>query len=386
MHILIAPNAFKNSLEAASVSASISKGLRRSSLSCRLTCFPLGDGGDGTGSLLIRHFNGTLVPSRVSDPLGRIIDSSFGLIDQGRTAVIELAAASGLAWLKPGEYDPLHATTRGTGEMIRQALDLGVRKIILAIGGSATVDGGAGILEVLGIRFFDAEGKPCKDIPEALTRLAGIDDRGLDPRLAKIKMDILCDVENTLLGVEGAVPVFGPQKGANEIELLHLENGLENLRSAALDSTGKDMAGLKYGGAAGGVSSGLAVFLGARLYSGIEYFLDCTGFDQVLKEADLLITAEGSMDAQTLGGKGPLGAAKRARTLGIPVIALAGKVPAEINSSLNSFFDAILPISPGPTDLEFALRNTASNLERTARTLGDLMDISGHLTHKDRNF
>jgi glycerate 2-kinase len=374
MHILIAPNAFKNSLDAEAAAIAISNGFLESRLSCSTTCFPLGDGGDGTVALLLKHLNGKTIPSRVHDPLGREINSFFGLIDGGKTALIELAAASGLKLLKVNEYGPLHTTTRGTGEMIKQALDLDIRKIILAIGGSATVDAGCGILNELGVEFF-CEGKPCSTLPKDLINLTRIDLSGLDPRILNIELIILCDVENTLLGNLGAAPVFGPQKGARGQDVALLEAGLHRLCSVAKSLTGEDMATVNYGGAAGGVAAGLSVFLNAKPVIGIDYFLEHTGFDHQLQKAKLLITAEGSLDSQTIAGKGPLGAAKRAKLKGIPVIGLAGKVPLEIDDRLISFFDVLLPISHEPMTLAAALENTASNLTRTARAIGDLLSI-----------
>ncbi len=377
MHILIAPNAFKNGLDAETAAKAIDKGLRESRLSCSTTTFPLGDGGDGTADLLIKYANGRIQPAMVTDPIGRKINTSFGLIDQDKTAIIELSHASGLRWLSVSEYDPLRATTRGTGEMITQALDLGVKKIILAIGGSATVDGGCGILEALGIQFLTKGGEPCKQLPQQLNTLDRIDLSGLDPRTGNIELTILCDVENYLLGELGAAAVFGPQKGASVETVAILETGLSNLSTVASRLTGKDMAHIEYGGAAGGVAAGLNVLINAKLVSGIEYFLDHTDFDRALDQTNLLITAEGSIDGQTMRGKGPWGAARRAKAKGIPVIALAGKVPLEIDGRLESFFDVILPIGHEPMELETALNATSLNLVRTAHGIGNLLGISG---------
>ena len=208
MHILIAPNAFKNSLDAAKVAESINSGLHKSKLSCTTTCFPVADGGDGTAGLLIDHLGGQLIQAIVNDPLKRKISSSFGWIEKDKTAVIELAAASGLRLLKTDEYDPLITTTQGTGELIIEALNKNVTKIILCIGGSATVDGGVGILNALGIKFFDADGNELDDLPASLSSLAEIDIKGLDKRIANTEIVILCDVENSLLGPNGAAATW----------------------------------------------------------------------------------------------------------------------------------------------------------------------------------
>src|SRR5436190_1587055 len=304
MHILIAPNSFKNSLPAGKAAEAIDKGLRESNLTCTTAVFPIGDGGDGTGRLLIQHLQGKIIDKEVHDPAGKMIKSSFGFIGNTQTAIIELADASGLRLLQKNEYDPLHATTFGTGELISEALDMKAKRIILCIGGSATIDAGAGILQALGIKFLTGDGNELKQLPASLKDLADIDDSSFDKRLQNTELIILCDVENYLLGKEGAAPVFGPQKGATKEIVQQLEAGLTQFCNIALQKTGKDMSLIKHGGAAGGVSAGLNAFLNARLVNGIEFFLDITGFDKALEETDIVITGEGSIDEQTLHGKG----------------------------------------------------------------------------------
>ena len=242
MHILIAPNAFKNSLDASAVAEAIGEGLQESKLNCSFEYFPIGDGGDGTAALIVQKHNGTIINAEVHDALGRNINASFGLIDNGNTAVIELADASGIRLLQPQELDPLHATTYGTGELIKHALDKGVNKIIMGIGGSATVDGGTGILQALGIRFLNNENEILKGLPESLVHLAAIDLSGLDKRILNCELIILCDVENKLLGETGAAKIFGPQKGASAEDVQKLEDALTKFRDIALHETGKDMA------------------------------------------------------------------------------------------------------------------------------------------------
>ncbi len=373
MHILIAPNAFKNSLDAMSVAEAIAKGLHQSELSCTTGCFPVGDGGDGTGELLIKKFNGNFITQQVHDPSGRMIRAAMGLIDDGKTAVIEMAAASGIRLLQQDELDPLHASSYGTGELIKKALDKNVQKIILCIGGSATVDGGCGILQALGIRFLDAANSMLMSLPESLTDLSSIDVSGLDQRIAGCEIIILCDVANPLLGENGAAKIFGPQKGASKSQVIQLENSLIQFAKTALQITGIDMAGIKHGGAAGGVAAGLHTFLNARMVNGIDYFLDITRFDQALQKASIVITGEGSIDLQTLEGKGPFGVAMRAKKKNIPVIALAGKVPAESHEELNKCFDLLLSINHEAGDLQTVLAATQENLIRSGKQLGDLL-------------
>ena len=373
MHILIAPNAFKNSLDAAKVAEAINSGLHKSKLSCTTTCFPVADGGDGTAELLIDHLGGQLISAIVKDPLKRKITSSFGWIEKDKTAIIELAAASGLRLLKADEYDPLITTTQGTGELIIEALNKNANKIILCIGGSATVDGGTGILHALGIKFFDAEGNELNGLPASLPSLAEIVITGLDKRIANTEIIILSDVENPLLGSYGAAVVFGPQKGASAKDVQLLEAGLTKLRDVALNKTGKDMAVIKHGGAAGGVAASLNVFLNARLVNGIDYFLEATGFEKELEKADIVITGEGSIDQQTLQGKGPLGVAKRAKEFSIPVIAFAGRVTIATDQSSQQYFDRLISINENTDDLGAAIKNTYINLEKAAKQLGDIL-------------
>lgn len=371
MHILVCPNAFKNSLDAGAAARAIEKGLQQSNLSCTTQSFPIGDGGDGTGSLLTQSCGGIFIKARVSDPLGRKISTSFGLIDDGQTAVIEMAAASGLGLLKQDELDPLHALSYGTGELMSKALDAGVKKILLCVGGSATVDGGCGILQALGIRFFDQKGNAITGMPESLVELASIDLSGMDPRASQCECIILCDVANTLLGNKGAATVFGPQKGASAEQVQQLEAALTQLTKIVLATTGTDMSQVPHGGAAGGVAAGLCALLKAQTVNGIDHFLDTTRFDAALQRADLIITGEGSIDLQTLEGKGPYGVAVRAKQKNIPVVALAGKVPLQNHPELNRYFDVLLAIGNGMDDLPKALLSTHDDLVRTARRVAD---------------
>lgn len=373
MHILIAPNAYKNSLPADAVAEAISKGLQQSKLSVKTTNFPVGDGGDGTAKLLLQHLGGNMIMRTVHDPLGRKINASFGLTDDLETAIIELADASGLKLLKQAEYDPLHATTFGTGELIMHALDKKVKKIILCIGGSATVDGGAGVMAALGMKFYDEKQKEIDQFPALLTNLSYMDGSGLDKRLSGTELIVLCDVENSLLGEHGAANVFGPQKGASKKEVDQLKACLAMLNKVVMNETGKDMASIKYGGAAGGVAASMQTLLGAGLFKGIDYFLDITGFNEVLQTADLVITGEGSIDAQTLQGKAPFGVAARAKQFGKQVLGIAGKVPLKDDHKLREYFDVLIPVNNEVTDISEAIKNTYVNLERTGFMLGNLL-------------
>ncbi len=379
MHILIAPNAYKNAASASSVAKAISDGLKSSRLDCTCESFPIGDGGDGTGELLIERFQGSTLYARARGPLGESIEAPFGLVHTnqiaGLTAIIEMAAASGIHLLEPDELDPLRASTVGTGDLILAALDNDVHRIILAIGGSATVDGGIGILYALGARFLDDQGQSLPPEPRRLKDLERIDLSGLDKRLPQVKIVVLCDVGNILLGPSGAAAVFGPQKGANQDTVVQLEANLTHWRDITLSATGKDMASIRHGGAAGGVAACLYAFFDAELVNGADYFLELTGFDARLADADILITAEGSIDSQTLQGKGPAAVAEKARARNIPVIGLAGSIPLTPDPSFRQYFDVLLPIGNAPLPLPEAMRGTAANLTRTAAAVGDLLEL-----------
>lgn len=376
MHILIAPNAFKHSLDAGSAAAAIAEGLEQSRLQCTTECFPVGDGGDGTASLIIEKLKGEIITGEVHDAYGKNIIASYGLIDNKKTAVIEMANASGLRILKDQELDPLKANTYGTGEQIKQALDLGVKKIIIGLGGSATVDGGVGILASLGVRFLDKNKKLLEFLPANLIELEYVDISCLDKRISQTEIIVLCDVENFLLGEEGAAAVFGPQKGATPKVVHRLEQTLQKFSVIAKQATGKEMDKIKHGGTAGGAAAALYAFLDARLVNGIDYFLTLTGFDNALKNAGLVITGEGSIDDQTLQGKGPFGVAKKAKEKNLPVIGIAGKVPLQTTNELEKYFDALWAIASEPSNMNEALKNTEANLIRTSKAIGNLLHIA----------
>lgn len=375
MRILIAPNAFKGSLDSQEVAEAIAHGFMESRLSCICECFPIGDGGDGTANLLIKAAKGQWIETPVRDALGRKILTHFGLIDSGKTAVIEMANASGIRHLAREDLKPLSATSFGTGEQIKVALDKGVQKIILGMGGSATVDAGVGILKALGARFLDTEGDDLLILPEDLHDLASIDLSGLDPRIHTCEIIILCDVDNPLLGDEGAAKVFGPQKGASEDDIEKLNKALLQFNKVIAEKTRTDLSELKYGGTAGGAAAGLHALLNANLIDGIDFFLNFCNFNTALEQADLLITGEGQIDEQSLKGKGPIGVARRAKERRLPVIALTGSAPLQIDSALYDYFEAIIPISNSPMELNKALEFTKQNLERTARMLGNILAL-----------
>lgn len=376
MHILIAPNAFKNSLTAKDVSLAVKKGLENSNLSCTTECFPVGDGGDGTAELITDKLNGRRVQTEVRDPLGRRIPASFGLIEEGATAVIEMADASGIRLLKADELDPFKASSMGTGELMLAGMDKGVTRIIVGLGGSATVDGGAGMLSALGVKFFDSAGQALKPVPGDLSRLAKIDISEMDARIFQCRITVLCDVDNYLLGTNGSAAVFAAQKGAKEADIPKLEKTLATISALGSRETGRQMDKVKHGGAAGGLAAALYAFCNADLVAGGEHFLRITGFEKSLQECDLVITGEGSLDVQTLQGKAPFAVAVMAQKLGIPVVGIAGRVPLESHTELDKHFDVLQSIGHEPSGLSTAIENTGANLIRTGTLIGNLISLA----------
>ena len=369
-HYLMAPNAFKHALSAMQAAEAVARGILKADPSAAYRLFPVGDGGDGTGELILQHRGGSLCETQAHDPIGRIRTASYGLMDGGGTAVIELASASGLNLLKDAERDPMVATTFGTGTLIRDALDKGVEQVIVCVGGSATVDGGIGLLRSLGIRFLDADGREILR-PSELHLIDSADSTYMHKRILEACFTVLCDVRNPLLGPNGSAAVFGPQKGASPQAVDRLEQGLHRFAEVVSRATGVDVADMIHGGAAGGAAAGMHAFLGARLVSGIESFLDLTGFEEALQHADVVVTGEGSLDAQTLEGKGPFGVAQRAKRAGRKVVCLAGGIdPSFVDETHH--FDEIIDINERRRPLEEMIRATELNLERAGERIASL--------------
>lgn len=371
VHILIAPNAFKNSLPADQVATALAEGLQQAGTGIAVHCCPLGDGGDGTAKMLAQHLKARKHVYKTMDPLGRPIKAPVYYTND-HTAIIELSDASGLKLLEPAEYDPIRANTSGTGILIKKALDRKVRRILLAVGGSATVDGGTGILNTLGIKFMTKENAEIKQLPLGLTDLHRIDLSKMDARLQQTELIILCDVKNTLLGPNGAASIFGPQKGATPVNIVQLEKILTRLNKIIFRSSGIKISSLPHSGAGGGVAASLVALCNAKSVTGIDFFLDAIQFDAQLKNADIVITGEGSLDAQTLEGKAPLGVAKRAKQAGIKVIGVGGTIDSE-NKKLLRYFDQLININPPNTSLVKAIKNTRINLVKTGRSIGSLI-------------
>jgi glycerate 2-kinase len=368
MKIVIAPNAFKNALSAEEVTNAIRSGLATSGLDAEFVKFPIGDGGDGSGSLLAKHLHANWVDVEVNNPLGKVIRSGFSYAENDKIAIIEMADASGLRLLNRRELNPLHASSFGTGQLIEAALFKDVKKMILCVGGSATIDGGAGALQALGVKWIDKKGNEVRDIPFGLIEVVSLDTEELNKKIHNAEIALLCDVGNPLIGERGAAKIFGPQKGASKEQVDQLEVGLHQLADVVSDNRKMSIHHIKHGGAAGGIAAVFCGLLGATLYNGIDYFLDITGFETVLRDADLVITGEGIIDQQTLEGKGPYGVAVRAKNNKVRVIALAGQISS--HEKLRPFFDELICINPEISADESAIPMTRDRLIECSRALG----------------
>lgn len=365
MRLVIAPNAYKECLSAPEVAKAMASGARKASPDLEILEVPLADGGDGTTEALVSARQGRFIDITVRDPLMRPVPARYGLIDEDRTAVIEMAAASGLWHLQDHEKNPLRTTTYGTGEMIRDALDRGVDTLIVGIGGSATIDAGLGMAAALGFRLLDPDGNEIEPVGGAMTSLASIDSSQVHPRLRQVKMRVASDVTNPLLGPHGAAPVYGPQKGATPEMIRELEMGLANVARCWEKELGIRVVDQPGGGAAGGLGAGLMAFCGAEIRSGFDLIADCAGLDESLQGASLALTGEGKIDASTRFGKVPAGVARRAEKQGVPVVALAGHLAGDVRSLLSESLIALFSITPGPMTLREAMATTRENLELT---------------------
>ncbi len=374
MKILISAGAFKESLTAADACAHIARGLRESGLNADIEQLPIADGGNGTLDAFLAS-GGQRLTLPVLDPLQRPIQAEYGLIDAGETAVIEMALASGLELLTSAELDPLRATTYGAGQLMADALERGVKRIIIGLGGSATVDGGMGCLQALGLKLLDAAGQAISAGGAGLADIATIDDSGLDARWRDINIIIASDVENPALGEKGAARVFGPQKGADPAMVEQLERNLEHCFTVVYQQRGVDVRHVKGGGAAGGFAAGLMAFLSCEIVSGIDLVLERNRFHEKLGGAALVITGEGQIDAQTLDGKGPLGVAKLAAAQGLPTIALVGGLNIDDALLHQAGVHAAFSIVDKPMPLQDALTDAEDLLRRAALRLGYVLQL-----------
>jgi glycerate kinase len=365
MKLVAAPNALKGSLSALEAAAAIATGAKRAHDSLELVELGIADGGDGTAEVVHRARGGNWREIAALDPLGRARTARYCWLDDD-TAVIDVATASGLALLEQAECDVLAATSYGTGQLLRAALDAGARRILLGAGGSATVDGGTGILEALGARLLDADGRLLPRGGGGLARLARIDLTELTPSARHVPIDVACDVDSPLLGEHGAARLFGPQKGASSREVAQLEAGLLHLAQVVACDFGRDITAVAWGGAAGGIAAGLHGVLGARLLPGVDLVLDTVAFEAQLAGANLCITAEGLIDRQSVRNKGPFGVARRAAASGVPCVALAGGIASDVSDGDFPAFAAMFSICSRPMPLEQAMREADTLLAAAA--------------------
>ncbi len=375
MRVVVAPDSYKGSITALGVAEAIERGVRAVFPGADVSKVPIADGGEGTVDALVVATKGRIEERTVRGPLGDPVSARWGVLGDGETAVIEMAAASGLPLVPRERRDPRVTTTYGTGELVRAALDARLRKLVVGIGGSATNDGGAGFASALGVRFLDAAGRELPEGGAALARLERIDLSGLDPRLAAARIVVACDVDNPLIGSRGASAVFGPQKGATPDMVRELDAALARYAEVARAATGRDVAMEPGAGAAGGLGGGLLLFTPARLRSGVSIVLETTDFDALVKGADLVITGEGRTDFQTAMGKAPVGVAAAAKRHGVPVVCLAGGLGDGAGDVLTKGIDALASTVPGPMSLEECLARGTELVEAGAERLCRMVKV-----------
>lgn len=375
MKIVIAPDSFKESLTALQVAQAIEIGFKKIFPDAEYIKVPMADGGEGTVQSLIDAWQGQSMVTEVTAPLGNKVLAEWGLSADRKTAIIEMAAASGLHLVAENERNPLITGSYGTGELIKAALNFGVEKIILGIGGSATNDAGVGMLQALGAAFLDDEGKPLAAGGAALKQLSKIDLSALDPRLATTQIEVACDVDNPLCGERGASAVFGPQKGATAAMIKELDAALSLFSQKVKQQLNKDIANIAGAGAAGGMGAGLQLLPKCRLKSGVDIILEATHLSKVVADADLVITGEGRMDSQTVYGKTPVGVAKTAKRFHKPVIAIVGCLRADYEVVYDAGIDAVFPIIRNLASLSDTLAQGRENLISTAQNVARTLKL-----------
>lgn len=374
MKIVIAPDSFKESMTAEEVCRAVEAGFKKIYPSSTYILAPISDGGEGTVQSIVAATEGVIIPVTVKGPLGSHVDAFYGITGDGKTAVIEMAAASGLHLVPSDQRTPLLTTTYGTGELILNALDRGVDSLVLGLGGSATNDGGAGMAQALGVKLLDQSGHELRVGGGALRELHSIDISEMDQRLKAVQVKVACDVTNPLTGPTGASAVFGPQKGATPDVVEELNNCLKHYAKIIQTDLEKDIDQLPGAGAAGGLGAGIVAFLNGELLSGIDLVLDVINFEHVVHGADLIITGEGKIDSQTVYGKAPVGVARRAKAItNAPVIAIAGSLGDGYEAVYQQGIEAVFSVVNGAVTLEEALRCGAVNVERTAENIARVL-------------
>lgn len=375
MKIVIAPDSYKESLSALDVATAIEQGFREIYPDAEYVKLPVADGGEGTVEAMVAATQGYQVEVTVTGPLGEPVAAFYGLSGDKQCAFIEMAAASGLESVPSARRNPLLTTSWGTGELIRHALDAGVKQIIIGIGGSATNDGGAGMVQALGAKLLTQDNQQIALGGGALDSLARIDISELDERLAECRIDVACDVTNPLTGPQGATAVFGPQKGATAEMIARLDKALAHFAGIIHRDLDLDVLNLEGGGAAGGMGAGLYAFCGAKLRPGIEIVTDALHLADIVADADLVITGEGRIDSQTIHGKVPVGVARVAKRYNLPVIGIAGSLTADVGVVHDHGLDAVFSVIYSICTLDEALENAAENVRMTARNVAAVLKM-----------
>lgn len=362
--VLIAPNAFKESLTAYEAAKAIQKGILCVNPDIKTTLVPIADGGDGTMDVLVRGLGGKQKTTTVMGPMDEVVNAKWGIINRGKSAVIEMAQASGLFRVPINQRNPLKAHTYGTGELIKKCLDSNVSEIVVGVGGSATVDMGTGALMALGMKFLDKKGKAVGLGGGNLTQIVSIDDSNLDRRINEVKIRVACDVKNPLLGKDGAVSRYAPQKGATPVMLTQLEEGFFHFNELIQRTLGINLSKVPGAGAAGGLGAGLMAFINAELVSGSDYIMNELNIDEALKNNELVVTGEGKIDSQSRSGKAPSALAFRAQKYHCKVIALAGIIGNNRQALHNDGFTALFPIQNGPMSMTESIAESSQLLAR----------------------
>lgn len=375
MKIVIAPDSYKESLSALEVASAIEAGFREIFPEAEYVKIPVADGGEGTVEAMVAATQGNIVRLTVTGPLGKPVEAFYGLSGDERTAFIEMAAASGLELVPAAQRDPLITTSFGTGELIKDALDRGVDHFIIGIGGSATNDGGSGMMQALGAQLLDEHGKQIAYGGGALPQLARIDIEQLDTRIKQCRFEVACDVSNPLTGDKGASAIFGPQKGATPELVQQLDKALEHYATLIHRDLDIDVLHIDGGGAAGGMGAALHAFCQAELRSGIEIVTEALGLAEQVKDADLVITGEGRIDSQSINGKVPIGVAKVAKQFNKPVIGIAGSLTADVGVVHQHGLDAVFSVLFSICSLDDALANAAQNVRLTARNVAAVIKL-----------
>ena len=381
MHIIVAPDSFKGSLSAIDVADAMERGIISVFSDAQVTKIPIADGGEGTVEALVTATGGRMMYEKVLGPLGDTVEACWGILGDNETGVIEMAAASGLPLIPKGKRDPRITSTYGTGQLVKVALDQGIRKLIIGIGGSATNDGGVGMARALGVKFFDEANHELPNGGAALKNLTKIDSKEMDPRLAETTILVACDVDNPLCGPRGASVVYGPQKGATLGMIDELDQALKHYAEIAKQTTGRDVAERPGAGAAGGLGAGLLFFTSSQLRPGVQIVLEATSFAEKVKLADLVITGEGCTDSQTAHGKAPVGVAKIAQYYNVPVLCLSGSLGPGCEDVLQQGVGGIMSITPKPMTLDECMGSADELVYAATARLCRIVNVGIRMSH-----